>query len=98
MQAHTANITSKGLQDAAQYSHLYGVVCKPTIVALVGVPCPLPQLTFRLDTVISCRSVVVGCVENELGIREWLESKGHKYIVTGNRFTDRANLLPVHCD
>ena len=24
-----------------------------------------------------------GCVENELGLREWLESKGHKYIVTG---------------
>ncbi|MCJ1241954.1 hypothetical protein MMC14_009961 [Varicellaria rhodocarpa] len=24
----------------------------------------------------------VGCVENELGLREWLESQGHKYIVT----------------
>ena len=89
MQAHTAHTNSAGLQDPAQYSHLLTVVCRQSTVALLGVPCPLPQLTLRLGRVMSCRSVV-GCVENELGIREWLESKGHKYIVTGNRFEDRV--------
>ncbi|XP_073060330.1 formate dehydrogenase, mitochondrial [Primulina eburnea] len=27
----------------------------------------------------------LGCVENALGIREWLESKGHRYIVTSDK-------------
>ncbi|GAA0149775.1 dehydrogenase [Lithospermum erythrorhizon] len=27
----------------------------------------------------------VGCVENALGIREWLESQGHQYIVTADK-------------
>ncbi|GLT33274.1 hypothetical protein SLA2020_078760 [Shorea laevis] len=27
----------------------------------------------------------VGCAENALGIRDWLESKGHKYIVTDDK-------------
>jgi len=27
----------------------------------------------------------VGCVEGALGIREWLESKGHQYIVTDDK-------------
>ncbi|KAK4750545.1 hypothetical protein SAY87_004027 [Trapa incisa] len=27
----------------------------------------------------------VGCVENSLGIRDWLESQGHKYIVTDDK-------------
>lgn len=27
----------------------------------------------------------VGCAENALGIREWLESKGHQYIVTPDK-------------
>uniref|UniRef100_A0A7I4B448 Formate dehydrogenase, mitochondrial n=1 Tax=Physcomitrium patens TaxID=3218 RepID=A0A7I4B448_PHYPA len=27
----------------------------------------------------------LGCVENALGIREWLESKGHKYVVTSDK-------------
>ncbi len=27
----------------------------------------------------------VGCVEGALGIREWLESKGHHYIVTDDK-------------
>lgn len=25
------------------------------------------------------------CAENELGIREWLESKGHTYVVTSDK-------------
>eukprot|EP00891_Asterochloris_glomerata_P005003 jgi/Astpho2/5003/Aster-05941 len=28
---------------------------------------------------------LLGCVENELGLREWLESKGHKFIVTDDK-------------
>ncbi|KAL0027663.1 hypothetical protein WJX79_006438 [Trebouxia sp. C0005] len=28
---------------------------------------------------------LLGCVENELGLREWLESQGHKYIVTDSK-------------
>lgn len=27
----------------------------------------------------------VGCVEGALGIREWLESQGHHYIVTDDK-------------
>ena len=27
----------------------------------------------------------VGCVENALGIRSWLESQGHQYIVTDDK-------------
>lgn len=27
----------------------------------------------------------LGCVENALGIREWLESNGHQYIVTDDK-------------
>ena len=27
----------------------------------------------------------LGCVENALGIREWLESKGHKFVVTSDK-------------
>lgn len=27
----------------------------------------------------------VGCVENALGIRKWLESQGHEYIVTDDK-------------
>lgn len=27
----------------------------------------------------------VGCVENALGIRDWLESQGHQYIVTPDK-------------
>lgn len=27
----------------------------------------------------------VGCVEGALGIRDWLESKGHQYIVTDDK-------------
>lgn len=27
----------------------------------------------------------VGCVEGALGIRDWLESKGHHYIVTDDK-------------
>ena len=27
----------------------------------------------------------VGCVEGSLGIREWLESQGHQYIVTDDK-------------
>lgn len=27
----------------------------------------------------------VGCVEGALGIREWLESQGHQYIVTDDK-------------
>ncbi|KAL3153183.1 formate dehydrogenase (NAD+) [Trebouxia sp. C0009 RCD-2024] len=28
---------------------------------------------------------LLGCVENELGLREWLESQGHKFIVTDSK-------------
>ena len=27
----------------------------------------------------------LACAENELGIREWLESKGHTYVVTSDK-------------
>lgn len=27
----------------------------------------------------------LGCVENALGIRDWLESQGHQYIVTDDK-------------
>lgn len=27
----------------------------------------------------------LGCVENSLGIRNWLESQGHQYIVTDDK-------------
>lgn len=27
----------------------------------------------------------LGCEENALGIREWLESKGHTYVVTSDK-------------
>ncbi|KAI8575020.1 hypothetical protein K450DRAFT_263706 [Umbelopsis ramanniana AG] len=31
------------------------------------------------------QSAMLGCVENELGLREWLESKGHTYVVTDDK-------------
>lgn len=27
----------------------------------------------------------VGCTENALGIRDWLESQGHQYVVTADK-------------
>ena len=40
--------------------------------------------------------LTAGCVENELGLREWLESQGHKYIVTG-RLAVTDFLLSKYC-
>jgi formate dehydrogenase len=34
----------------------------------------------------------LGCVENALGIREWLESKGHKYVVTSDKEGSNSEL------
>lgn len=36
----------------------------------------------------------LGCVENALGIREWLESKGHKYVVTSDKNGPDSVLTP----
>ena len=37
-----------------------------------------------------------GCVENELGLREWLEGQGHKYIVTGTHSNVHVQ-PPLYC-
>lgn len=36
----------------------------------------------------------LGCVENALGIREWLESKGHKYVVTSDKDGPDSGTFP----
>lgn len=44
----------------------------------------------------------VGCVERALGIREWLESQGHQYIVTDDKegpdsgYIYLANLIQLY--
>ncbi len=48
------------------------------------------------DDEISPLRLSAGCVENELGLREWLESQGHKYIVTGGLAVTHL-LLSKYC-
>lgn len=31
------------------------------------------------------RTVIIGCVENELGLRQFLEERGHEYVVTDSK-------------
>jgi formate dehydrogenase len=38
----------------------------------------------------------VGCVENALGIRSWLESQGHQYIVTHDKDGPNCGNSPLH--
>ncbi|XP_042489355.1 formate dehydrogenase, mitochondrial [Macadamia integrifolia] len=40
---------------------------------------------YKANEYASMNPNFVGCVENALGIREWLESKGHQYIVTDDK-------------
>lgn len=37
---------------------------------------------YKANEYASLNPNFIGCVENALGIREWLESNGHQYIVT----------------
>jgi hypothetical protein len=37
----------------------------------------------------------LGCAENALGIREWLESKGHKYVVTSDKDGPNSGTLRI---
>ncbi|KAL0377433.1 UNVERIFIED_CONTAM: Formate dehydrogenase, mitochondrial [Sesamum radiatum] len=40
---------------------------------------------YKANEYASMNPDFVGCVENALGIREWLESNGHQYIVTSDK-------------
>ncbi|KAL0343991.1 UNVERIFIED_CONTAM: Formate dehydrogenase, mitochondrial [Sesamum angustifolium] len=40
---------------------------------------------YKANEYASMNPNFVGCVENALGIREWLESNGHQYIVTSDK-------------
>jgi len=40
---------------------------------------------YKANEYASLNPNFLGCVENALGIREWLESKGHQYIVTDDK-------------
>lgn len=40
---------------------------------------------YRGNEFASLNPNFVGCVEGALGIREWLESQGHEYIVTDDK-------------
>ncbi|XP_031109637.1 formate dehydrogenase, mitochondrial [Ipomoea triloba] len=40
---------------------------------------------YKANEYASLNPKFVGCAENALGIREWLESKGHQYIVTPDK-------------
>ena len=40
---------------------------------------------YKANEYASLNPNFLGCVENALGIREWLESNGHQYIVTDDK-------------
>lgn len=40
---------------------------------------------YKANEYASANPNFLGCAENALGIREWLESKGHQYIVTDDK-------------
>ena len=40
---------------------------------------------YKANEYASMNPNFVGCAENSLGIRDWLESQGHKYIVTDDK-------------
>lgn len=40
---------------------------------------------YKANEYASLNPNFVGCVEGALGIREWLESQGHQYIVTDDK-------------
>ncbi|KAK4417762.1 Formate dehydrogenase, mitochondrial [Sesamum alatum] len=42
-------------------------------------------VTYTANEYASMNPNFVGCVENALGMREWLESNGHQYIVTSDK-------------
>lgn len=40
---------------------------------------------YKANEYASMNPNFLGCVEGSLGIRDWLESKGHQYIVTDDK-------------
>lgn len=40
---------------------------------------------YKADEYASKNPNFLGCTENALGIRDWLESQGHQYIVTDDK-------------
>lgn len=40
---------------------------------------------YKANEYASANPNFLGCAENALGIRDWLESKGHQYIVTDDK-------------
>lgn len=40
---------------------------------------------YKANEYASMNPNFLGCAENALGIREWLESQGHQYIVTDDK-------------
>lgn len=40
---------------------------------------------YKANEYASLNPKFVGCVEGSLGIRDWLESQGHQYIVTDDK-------------
>lgn len=40
---------------------------------------------YKANEYASMNPNFLGCVENALGIRDWLESQGHQYIVTPDK-------------
>ncbi|XP_011098484.1 formate dehydrogenase, mitochondrial [Sesamum indicum] len=55
-----------------------GLHASPDSKKIVGV-------FYKANEYASMNPNFVGCVENALGIREWLESNGHQYIVTSDK-------------
>ncbi|CAA0828508.1 Formate dehydrogenase- mitochondrial [Striga hermonthica] len=66
-------ITSSGTSSQARHLH-----AAPGSKKIVGV-------FYKANEYASMNPNFLGCAENALGIREWLESQGHKYIVTPDK-------------
>lgn len=70
-------LTSPG-NSAVSSIFTRGLHASPGSKKIVGV-------FYKANEYASMNPDFVGCVENALGIREWLESQGHQYIVTPDK-------------
>lgn len=52
---------------------------------------------YKANEYASLNPKFVGCAENALGIREWLESKGHQYIVTPDKEGPDCGMQMIIC-
>lgn len=66
------------LYDSFDHLTVAYVQASPGSKKIVGV-------FYKANEYASMNPNFVGCVENALGIREWLESQGHQYIVTPDK-------------